>query len=106
MLYPLLFEANLFPIIWGGDRLIALKGMPPVDVPIVQEIQNSHINNPAYLPRVTIHPFNGEYLQWQSFYDLFNEIIHKQPIPAVTSKSPLLGGGQIPLSAQLSLPFL
>lgn len=34
MLYPLLFEANLFPIIWGGDRLIALKGMPPVDVPI------------------------------------------------------------------------
>ncbi len=34
MLYPLLFEVNLFPIVWGGHHLRAFKGMPPTDEPI------------------------------------------------------------------------
>ncbi len=34
MLYPLLFEANLFPIVWGGHNLRAIKGMKPADEPI------------------------------------------------------------------------
>lgn len=33
-LYPLLFEANLFPIVWGGHRLREIKGMSPDDEPI------------------------------------------------------------------------
>lgn len=34
MLYPLLFETSLFPIVWGGHRLTQIKGLPPVDEPI------------------------------------------------------------------------
>ncbi len=34
MLYPLLFETNLFPIVWGGRRLREMKGMSPVDEPV------------------------------------------------------------------------
>ena len=34
MLYPLLFETNLFPIVWGGRRLREMKGMLPVDEPV------------------------------------------------------------------------
>ena len=34
MLYPLLFETNLFPIVWGGRRLREMKGMSPIDEPV------------------------------------------------------------------------
>lgn len=34
MLYPLLFETKLFPIVWGGHRLRQLKGMPPSEEPV------------------------------------------------------------------------
>lgn len=34
MLYPLLFEANMFPIVWGGHRLREIKGLEPGDEPI------------------------------------------------------------------------
>ena len=34
MLYPLLFETSLFPIVWGGNRLREIKGMTPSDEPI------------------------------------------------------------------------
>ena len=33
-LYPLLFEPNLRPVVWGGQRLCQFKGLPPVDMPI------------------------------------------------------------------------
>ena len=34
MLYPLLFETSLFPIVWGGNRLRQMKGMPPSCEPV------------------------------------------------------------------------
>lgn len=34
MLYPLQFEANLFPVVWGGHRLKEIKGMLPDNEPI------------------------------------------------------------------------
>lgn len=33
-LYPLLFEPNLHPVIWGGKRLRPYKGLKPTDEPI------------------------------------------------------------------------
>lgn len=30
-LYPLLFEPNLHPVVWGGQRLRAYKNLPPTD---------------------------------------------------------------------------
>ena len=33
-LYPLLFEPNLHPVVWGGNRLRIYKGMSPSDEPI------------------------------------------------------------------------
>ena len=35
------------------------------------------------LPKVTIPRFNGDYLKWKPFYDLFSEIVDKQPLPQV-----------------------
>lgn len=34
MLYPLLFETSLFPIVWGGHRLREIKGLPQADEPV------------------------------------------------------------------------
>jgi mannose-6-phosphate isomerase len=34
MLYPLLFETSLFPIVWGGHRLREIKGLPKADEPV------------------------------------------------------------------------
>ena len=34
MLYPLLFQANLHPVIWGGHQLQPYKGLPQTDDPI------------------------------------------------------------------------
>lgn len=34
MLYPLLFETSLFPIVWGGTRLRQMKGMPSSCEPV------------------------------------------------------------------------
>ena len=33
-LYPLLFEPNLHPVVWGGNRLRLYKGLEPTDTPI------------------------------------------------------------------------
>lgn len=33
-LYPFLFEPNLHPVIWGGQRLCQYKGLPPTEEPI------------------------------------------------------------------------
>jgi len=33
--------------------------------------------NSVQLPRITLPKFNGDYLQWVTFKDLFNEIIHQ-----------------------------
>ena len=33
-IYPLLFEPNLHPVIWGGHQLRPYKGLPPSDEPI------------------------------------------------------------------------
>ncbi len=45
MLYPLLFEANLFPIVWGGHSLKVIKGMVPDDEPIGESWDISAVAN-------------------------------------------------------------
>lgn len=35
------------------------------------------------LPKVTIPKFDGNYLQWQQFHDLFKKMIHESIIPII-----------------------
>lgn len=37
----------------------------------------------VHLPKITIPKFDGDYLKWQQFFDLFSEVVDKQPIPTV-----------------------
>lgn len=43
----------------------------------------SEQNNVLPLPKVTIPQFNGDYLQWRTFFDLFSQLVDKQRIPTV-----------------------
>ena len=42
-LYPLLFEPNLHPVIWGGNQLRPYKGLDPTDEPIGESWEVSAI---------------------------------------------------------------
>lgn len=44
MLYPLLFQNNLFPIVWGGHRLRQIKGLPPADEPVGESWEVSAVS--------------------------------------------------------------
>ena len=54
-LYPLLFEPNLHPVVWGGDRLCAFKGLPPSAEPIGESWEVSAV------PSSTSVVANGRY---------------------------------------------
>ncbi|MBO5705701.1 MAG: class I mannose-6-phosphate isomerase [Bacteroidaceae bacterium] len=79
MLYPLLFEANLFPIIWGGNRLIALKGMPPIDVPIGESWEISAVKGKESI--VANGPLKGKNLRdlsWEYGSELLGRTIDER----------------------------
>jgi len=42
--------------------------------------------NLAFLP-ISIPEFNGEYLDWPRFHDLFVELVHNKPYSASSSSS-------------------
>ena len=44
MLYPLLFETSLFPIVWGGNRLRQMKGMTPSCEPVGESWEVSAVS--------------------------------------------------------------
>ena len=55
MFYPLLFEPNLHPVIWGGHRLRPYKGLEPTDEPIGESWEVSAV------PSSTSIISNGEW---------------------------------------------
>lgn len=82
MLYPLLFEANLFPIVWGGHRLREIKGMLPDDEPVGESWEVSAVSGKESV--VSNGPFKGKNLRvltaeygasllGQSVYERFGE---------------------------------
>lgn len=53
--YPLLFEPNLHPVVWGGSQLRPYKGMEPTDEPIGESWEVSAV--PSSISIIS----NGEY---------------------------------------------
>ena len=54
-LYPLLFEPNMLPVVWGGERLCSYKGITPRQEPIGESWEVSA------MPTRTSVISNGEY---------------------------------------------
>ena len=56
-LYPLLFEPNLHPVVWGGDRLCPYKGIAPSKLPIGESWEVSAV--PSSISIVSNGPLAG-----------------------------------------------
>lgn len=67
-LYPLLFQPNLHPVVWGGRRLRPYKGLPPSDEPIGESWEVSAV------PSSTSIVAGGCFAGWS-----LNEVIATAP---------------------------
>lgn len=85
-LYPLLFEPNLHPVVWGGHQLRSYKGLEPTDEPIGESWEVSGV------PTSTSIVSNGE---WRG-KDLVS-VINQQPVAILGRKVCEKYHGQLPL---------
>ena len=85
-LYPLLFEANLHTVVWGGERLRPYKGMAPSDEPIGESWEVSAVPTSTSIVR------NGV---WKG-RDLIS-VINEQPEAILGKKVNEKYHGQLPL---------
>lgn len=85
-LYPLLFEPNLHPVVWGGNRLRPYKGMEPSDEPIGESWEVSAV------PTSTSIISNGEW----SGRDLVS-VINDHPVEILGRAVNDKYHGQLPL---------
>ena len=85
-LYPLLFEPNLHPVVWGGNRLRPYKGLEPTDEPIGESWEVSAV------PSSTSIIANGE---WKG-KDLIS-VINEQPDAILGKKVNEKYNGKLPL---------
>lgn len=85
-LYPLLFEPNLHPVVWGGNRLRPYKGLEPTDEPIGESWEVSAV------PSSTSIIANGE---WKG-KDLIS-VINEQPDAILGKKVNEKYIGKLPL---------
>lgn len=86
-LYPLLFEPNLHPVVWGGKRLRPYKNLPPTDDPIGESWEISAV--PSSVSVIS----NGQY-KGRLLTDLIEEypqaILGKAVAKKYANKLPLL----------------
>ena len=86
-LYPLLFEPNLHPVIWGGNQLRPYKGLEPSDEPIGESWEVSAV------PTSTSIISNGEW-KGRDLVSVINEypdaILGKKVNKKYNGKLPLL----------------
>ena len=59
-LYPLLFQPNLHPVIWGGSKLCSYKGLSPQDEPIGESWEVSAV--PTSTSIISNGPLAGQLL--------------------------------------------
>ena len=85
-LYPLLFEPNLHPVVWGGNQLRPYKGLEPSDEPIGESWEVSAV------PTSTSIVSNGIY----AGKDLIS-VINEQPDAILGKKVNEKYHGQLPL---------
>ena len=86
MIYPYLFEPNLHTVVWGGQRLTALKGLPPSAEPIGESWEVSAV------PSSTSIVANGP----QAGRDLVS-VINEQPVAILGKAVSERYHGQLPL---------
>ena len=89
-LYPLLFQPNLHPVVWGGYQLRPYKGMDPSDEPIGESWEVS------VMPESTSIISNGE-LAGRTL----SEVISEQPEAILGKAVNERYGGQLPLLVKL-----
>lgn len=86
-LYPLLFEPNLHPVVWGGNQLRAYKGLEPSTEPIGESWEVSAVPTSTSIIR------NGEY-QGRDLISVINDnpeaILGKAVNEKYQGKLPLL----------------
>ncbi|XP_050543053.1 uncharacterized protein LOC126906529 [Daktulosphaira vitifoliae] len=75
------FEDVFFKSVAAADSFIQNKETPKVNkrVPQIIEADEHNISLsklPINLPPVTLPNFSGDYYEWSTFYDLFNNLIH------------------------------
>lgn len=49
----------------------------------VTAMNNSMAGDTVRLPKINIEPFNGDYMSWPNFIDLFNSSVHNSALPNV-----------------------
>lgn len=94
--YPLLFEPNLHPVVWGGHRLIRYKGLATNDTdsaPIVEDgLPIGESWEVSAVPSSTSIVCNGEYAG-QSLTDVINQ----DPVSILGEAVARQYGGKLPL---------
>ena len=85
-LYPLLFEPNLHPVVWGGNQIRPFKGLEPTDEPIGESWEVSAV------PSSTSIISNGIY----KGKDLIS-VINEQPEAILGKKVNEKYNGKLPL---------
>lgn len=63
--------------------ILADQPQPDNTVRTTPEPHYNNMRSALPLPKVTLPQFNGDYLKWKPFFDLFTEIVDKQPLPQV-----------------------
>ena len=89
-LYPLLFKPLLREVVWGGNRLLLWKGLPPTDVPVGESWEVSSI--PERESIISNGPYAGRKIN-----DFTEEMGEKVLGNAVVKKY----GRQLPLLVKL-----
>ncbi|MBR0183160.1 MAG: class I mannose-6-phosphate isomerase [Bacteroidaceae bacterium] len=89
-LYPLLFQPNLHPVVWGGYQLRPYKGLKPSNQPIGESWEVS------LMPESTSIISNGE---WAG--RTLSEVISEQPDAILGKAVNERYGGQLPLLIKL-----
>ena len=85
-IYPLLFEPNLHPVIWGGNQLRSYKGLAPSDEPIGESWEVSAV------PSSTSIVSNGK---WKGRE--LTSVINEYPIAILGQKVNEKYNGKLPL---------
>lgn len=85
-LYPLLFKPNLHPVIWGGSKLCAYKGLPAQQEPIGESWEVSAV--PSSTSVIANGPWEGR---------LLTEVISEMPVDILGRAVSEQYHGQLPL---------
>lgn len=80
---PLSIGYNVEKYITCENRMFSIRAQLSTQGQEAQSSTQSHSSlseEPLKLPSIQIPKFDGDYLTWRPFYDLFTQLVHNQPI--------------------------